>query len=126
MTPLSQVSYLRYHRKQSGLNQQELAGILGLTSEIQVSRHERGTALPPILAAMSYEIVFQMPISGLFPGLYGAVWQNVECRIETLEHELQQHTAKGREATFIARKLEWMWERRNAGSALFPYGKQYR
>jgi transcriptional regulator with XRE-family HTH domain len=105
--------YLRTHRKKSGLSQSELASILGLVTELQISRHERSLTLPLFLTAISYEIVFQVPIAELFPGLYETVRQNIDERLSELEGRLHESSAKGRRAEFIARKLEWMWERRN-------------
>jgi hypothetical protein len=91
-----------------------LANILGLVTELQISRHERSLTLPLFLTAISYEIVFQVPLSELFPGVYETVHQNVEKRLGELEEQLHQSSAKGREATVIARKLEWLCERRNS------------
>lgn len=113
MTSRPAGSYLRTHRKKSGLSQSELASILGLVTELQISRHERSLTLPLFLTAISYEIVFQVPISELFPGLYETVRQNIDERLSELEERLHESSAKGRRAAFIAHKLEWMWERRN-------------
>jgi hypothetical protein len=30
-----------------------------------------------------------------------------------MEHDLQQRSAKDRDAAMVARKFEWMWERNN-------------
>jgi transcriptional regulator with XRE-family HTH domain len=113
MTPPRAASYLRTHRKKYGLSQSELANILGLVTELQVSRHERSLTLPLFLTAISYEIVFQIPIAELFPGVYETVRQNVEHRLAEIEERLHQSSVKGRQATLIARKLEWLSERRN-------------
>ena len=113
MTSRPASCYLRTHRKKSGLSQSELASILGLVTELQISRHERSLTLPQFLTAISYEIVFQVPISELFPGLYETVRQNIDGRLFELEERLQESCTKGRKAAFIARKLEWIWERKN-------------
>jgi len=109
LSPLG--SYLRTHRKRSGLSQRELADILGLLTEWQVSQHEKSLTVPILLTAMSYEILFRVPISRLFPGIYETVRDNVESRLAELEKRLQQSSTKGREAIRIARKLEWLFER---------------
>jgi transcriptional regulator with XRE-family HTH domain len=113
-------SYLRAHRRKSGLSQSELADILGLITELQISRHERSVTLPLFLTAISYEIVFQVPIAELFPGIYETVRQNVERRLAEIEGRLHDSTAKGREAGSIARKLEWFSGRREPASADHP------
>ena len=107
-------SYLRSHRKKCGLSQRELALILGTLSEGQVSKHERSVSIPPLLVALGYEVVFCASLATLFPGIYETVRLGVEERLSTLESELQQSTAKGQKAALIARKLEWLWERRNS------------
>ncbi|HEY1757838.1 MAG TPA: hypothetical protein VGG72_20885 [Bryobacteraceae bacterium] len=112
-------SHVRFHRRKSGLSQRELAEILGSLGEAGISRHEHVVTHPKFLiAVMGYEIVFRVPIADLFPGVYETVELGIETRLTILEQKLQQSTAKGREAALIARKLEWLWERRNSESSL--------
>lgn len=106
-------NYLRSHRRRSGLSQRELAQIVGFLTGFPVSQHERSAGIPALLIALSYEIVFRVPVSELFPGLYRAVEERIEEQLTSIENELQESTAKGRRAAYIARKLEWLWERRN-------------
>jgi DNA-binding XRE family transcriptional regulator len=113
MTSESLACRLRALRRKSGLSQIELAQILGFISEVPVSRHERSETVPNLLTALGYEVIFRVPISELFPGLYRSVETVVEERLAVLEEDLQQSTAKGRMATPIARKLEFSWERKN-------------
>jgi len=113
MTRPIMANYLRSRRRKAGLSQRELARVLGFLTENQVGRHERGVLLPTFLVAISLEIVFRASTSELFPGVYETVRQNVEERLDALERELQESSARGRKAALIARKLEWLWERRN-------------
>ena len=106
-------SYLRTQRRKCGLSQSDLADILGLINEHQVSRHERSLTLPVLLTAIGYEVIFDVSLAELFPGIYETVRQNIEKRLEEIEERLHQSSAKGRKAVFIARKLEWLCERRN-------------
>ena len=106
-------SYLSSHRKRSGLSQKELGQLLGYPSEGTVSRHERLCSTPPFQVALGYEAVFRVPVSELFPGALERIRQEVEQRIARMERQLQDSSAKGREAARIARKLEWIWERQN-------------
>ena len=103
---------LRTLRQRSGLTQAELSKILGFLTEIAVSRHERSDTVPHLLTALGYEIIFRRPISELFPGLYQTVEVGIEARLAALEKELHQSTAKGRAAAEIARKLEFLCERK--------------
>jgi DNA-binding XRE family transcriptional regulator len=105
-------NYLRSHRRKSGMSQRELALIAGFDTAYPVSRHERSATLPALMVALSYEIIFRAPIHELFPGLYRSVEARIEERLAEMEEELQQSTTKGRKAAFIARKLEWLNERR--------------
>jgi transcriptional regulator with XRE-family HTH domain len=107
-------NYLRSHRRKSGLSQRELAQIVGFLTGVQVSKHERSTAIPALLIAVGYEAIFHVSLSELFPGIYQSVETRIEEYLANMEEELQQSTAKGRQAALIARKLEWLWERRNA------------
>ena len=106
-------SYLRSHRKRSGLSQREIAHLLGYPDQGPVSRHERLCNVPPLLIALSYQAIFRVPVSDLFPGVYEATRQAIEERLAKMGHDLEQCSAKGRNAAMIARKLEWMWERQN-------------
>lgn len=106
-------SYLRTHRKKSGLTQRELASILGCIGEGQVSRHERGTNTPPLLVAIGYEILFGAPVVSIFPGIRATVARTIETRLRDMEHKLQAKSAKGPDASAIAQKLEWLSQRRN-------------
>ena len=106
-------SYLRYHRKKSGLTQSELAEVLGSIGSRQVARHENFKATPSIYVALGYHIALQASIAELFPGVYETVRQGIEQRLLDLEHRLQQSSVKGRRAAEIARKLEWLEQRRS-------------
>lgn len=110
-------SYLSSHRKRSGLSQERLGNLLGYPDEGPVSRHERLRSTPPLRTALGYEAIFQIPVSELFPGVYERIKQDVEQRLAELERTLQRSKVKGREATKIARTLEWLWERKNLDQA---------
>jgi DNA-binding XRE family transcriptional regulator len=105
------MSRIRSHRKKANLNQRELASILNL-HKAQISRHERARIEPSLVVVLSYEAVFGVPVRELYPRLYAVVRQGIEERLVTLENELQQMSVKGRQAVAIARKLEWLNERK--------------
>jgi transcriptional regulator with XRE-family HTH domain len=106
-------TYLRFLRRKSGLSQQELAQILGSLTATQVSRHERSVSPPTLIAALGYEVVFRRPVSEIFPGLYHTIEAGVVDRLESFESDLGKSTAKGRAAAPVARRLEWLNERKN-------------
>jgi transcriptional regulator with XRE-family HTH domain len=96
-------THLRYLRRKSGLSQRDLARILGTVSASQVSRHERSRTLPTLLAAFGYQVVFEKPVSDIFPGLFHAVQAGIEERLRECERELNNGAAK-RPA---AESVEW-------------------
>jgi transcriptional regulator with XRE-family HTH domain len=112
-------SYLRSHRRKSGLSQKELGVLLGYPDKGQVSRHERLTTMPSLLTALTYQAIFCVPISELFPGVYEAVKQSVEERLENLKEKWHGSEATGPNAELVARKLEWSWERNNLDQSDF-------
>jgi transcriptional regulator with XRE-family HTH domain len=97
-------TYLRFLRKEHGLSQRALAEILGAVSESQVSRHERSSSLPTILAALSYQVVFEKPVSEIFPGLYHAVELSIEERLDERARRLSDSAIDGPIREFIARR----------------------
>ena len=113
MKPEATACYLRTLRRRSGLSQRELAEVLGFHSETSVARHERSITIPNLLTAIGYEVVFNVPATQIFPGLYDTVETGIEERLARMEEELQQRSAKGRDAAATARKLEFFCERRN-------------
>jgi transcriptional regulator with XRE-family HTH domain len=113
MTSDRVVNYLQVLRRKSGFSQSELALTLGGVSESQISRYERSASMPALIAALGYEALFHQSISEIFPGLYHTVSSGVEERLLRLERLLEESSIKGRRAGPNARKLEFMWERRN-------------
>jgi len=106
-------SYLRYHRKKTGLTQRDLAQLIGSVGPRQVARHENSQRTPSIRVAIGYQIVLRTAIAELFPGLVESLSGGIEQRLAEMEARLHQSTAKGHRAAEIARKLEWFEQRRN-------------
>jgi DNA-binding XRE family transcriptional regulator len=104
-------SRVRSYRKRAGLSQKDLARVVGLTED-QISRHERFGIVPPLAVAFSYEAAFGVAVRDLYPRLYADIGQRVEAKLMAMEMELQETTAKGRQASRVARKLEWCCERK--------------
>ena len=117
MTKSSVGTYLRFLRRKSGLSQRQLAKILGSVTANQISRHERTATPPNLLIAFGYQVVFQLPVSQIFPGLYHAVETAIEESLGELECELRNSAEMGPTAAAVARQLEWFWERKNPESS---------
>jgi transcriptional regulator with XRE-family HTH domain len=107
-------SYLRSHRLKSGLSRRELAEIVGLFAETQITRHERSNQFPSLMTALSYQAIFRIPITELFPGLYETIAQGIEERLSALERALENSSARGHKANIIATKLVWLNERKSS------------
>ncbi len=108
-------NYVRVHRRRAGLSQRELGRVLGYEDEGQVTRHERFHSLPPFLVALGYEIVFQVPVGEIFPGVRGSVEVAVEKQLAAFESELLERSGRGPGAAAAARRLEWLSQRRSSG-----------
>jgi len=80
--------------------------------------------VPPLLIALSYQAIFRVPISDLFPGVYETTRLKIEERLAKMGRDLEQCSAKGRNAAMIARKLEWMWERQNPEQSDSPHASE--
>jgi len=107
-------NYLRTHRKKAGLSQRELGRLLGYgNQETTVSRHEQSHTLPPLLIALCYEVLYNAPISQLFPGIHLTAKQVIELRLLEFESELENRSGKGVSAALVAQKLMWLYERRS-------------
>jgi DNA-binding XRE family transcriptional regulator len=111
----SLVNYLRAHRRKTGLTQHELGQVLGYGTYGAVSRHERLESMPSLLIALSYEAIYRVPVSEIFAGLAETVEFNIEAQLAQFETHLGEQSAGSSRAAAIARKLEWLSERRSSG-----------
>jgi DNA-binding XRE family transcriptional regulator len=106
-------NYIRIHRRNAGLSQGELGRVLGYRDEETVGRHERFHATPPLEIAISYEIVFRIPIADLFAGLRDVTEMKIEASLVQLEEQLGRRSALDRNALATARKLTWLSRRKD-------------
>ena len=81
-------NYIRAHRRRYGLTQRELGILVGYTDGFAVGRHERSSAAPPLVVALAYEIVFEIPTANLFAGFRSVVAQSVARNKQELRAEL--------------------------------------
>jgi transcriptional regulator with XRE-family HTH domain len=105
-------NYLKAHRREAGFSQREMGDLIG-RSVGQVSRHERATSVPPLAAALAYELIFRVPVSVIFIGMHEAVKQDIEVKLRRLEEELGNRDTLGRDANLVAQKLVWLNERKS-------------
>ena len=57
-------------RQRAGLEQKQVARLLGHKNCDQLSRYERGARLPSLRIALKLEIIYRTPVSNLFPEHY--------------------------------------------------------
>ena len=90
--------------------------MLGYRDEETIARHERFRVIPPLEIAVSYEIVFRVPVSEMFWGLRDELELKIEASLVQLENQLGQRSARDRDALTTARKLMWLRARKASES----------
>ena len=84
-------NYLRKHRRRLGLTQSDIAELLDGRSYKLVSHYETSHRTPTLEAALIFELIFDMPLSGLCPDLHTKVELLVLTRIQKrIDHLKEQ------------------------------------
>ena len=83
-------SYLRTERLRSGLSQQELGELLGM-SRSAITKME-GARQPTVRLVFAAEIVFRRPSRDLFPGIYDALQDDILMRAIAMKYRLAERT----------------------------------
>jgi transcriptional regulator with XRE-family HTH domain len=105
---------LRIYRKRSGLSQREASFLLGGNHKAKVSRYENGHHLPPLLTALAYATIFDVPLPKLFPTLQRKVEKEIVGRMLELQAKLTDAQKRTRGSTRAKQMLEWV-KQRHAG-----------
>jgi transcriptional regulator with XRE-family HTH domain len=104
-------NYLKAFRKKSGLSQRDLGRVLGYRDAGQVSRHERGKSIPPLAAAIAYELIFGVPVASMFVGIHGEIAKEVEAKLREMKTALESVNVRTSNASLLAQKLSWLGNR---------------
>src|SRR5262249_42636498 len=72
-------NYLRMYRKRLGVNQRQLASILGLKSWTRISDMELGQELPTLRECIAFQVIFKRSPQQM--------WQSVAMEVEKATHE---------------------------------------
>ncbi len=72
------------YRRRMGFSQKQVAKLLGHRDTSMVSHYEHGRALPPIAVALGLEIIYRVPVSFLFPGMYDELRRKIRQDEESL------------------------------------------
>jgi transcriptional regulator with XRE-family HTH domain len=75
-------NYFKTFRKLHGLTQKEMSYLLGYMGDNQVSRLECRRKEPTLRVVLAYQILFDIQIEKLIPGVYREVKNLVEERLE--------------------------------------------
>jgi transcriptional regulator with XRE-family HTH domain len=93
---------LRKFRKSANLTQREVATLVGYASQRAYSDMELGIKRPALGTALACSILFDAPLSELFPGLTELVGRDVLARAKKLEAELSEHPNREAAASHVA------------------------
>jgi transcriptional regulator with XRE-family HTH domain len=108
----SSQNYLKAYRLKSGLSQEDIANIIDYKDSGEVSRHERAETIPGLAGVFAYEVIFRVPASKLFAGMYEEVEHDIENKIRRLELSLERRSSNEPGAKLTAHKLVWLNERK--------------
>lgn len=89
----SVLCYLRMHRRNWGLTQKELAGLVGTVSSVQISRYENSKRAPKIEVALACQSIFGVPPSIMFPDAYALVEEEVMRNMYQMDQALSNTTS---------------------------------
>lgn len=95
-------NYFRAYRRRDGLNQNEVAFLLGGQTGAHVCHYERFRRTPNLRTAMAFAIIFQTPIRVLCAGEYQEVEQAVRRRARRLSARLSTKSPDVRTARKLA------------------------
>lgn len=101
-------NYLRTHRRRRLLTQRELGQLVGYQNSWQVGRHEKSKNVPPLMVALAYEVVLEVPVSELFTGIHAVVVGTVTRNCEELKSDLESRAKERRLPEATIQKLEWL------------------
>jgi transcriptional regulator with XRE-family HTH domain len=85
-------------RKKLGLEQKQIAFLLGHKTCDQLSRYERGVKTPGMRTALKLEVILQVPVSTLFPEHYRDYRSEITTRMKQIQLPLQTVERSGSES----------------------------
>lgn len=85
--------YLRTLRRNWGLTQRELAGLIGTIGAVQVSRYENSKRAPKVEVALACQAIFGVPPSTMFPDAYALAEEEVMRNMYRMDEALKHTTS---------------------------------
>ena len=99
-------NYIRAHRRRFNLTQRELGVLVGYRDGFAVGRHERSSVAPPLIVALAYEFLFEIPTANIFAGFRSEVMRTVARNKEDLRAEFLK--LNGRRGESKREKARWL------------------
>ena len=103
-------NYLRSYRRKHGLNQREVAFLLGSEDGGQISRYEKGHRIPTLETALAFTTIFGVSAGVLFSDIQVKVDNEVLQRIAHLGTKIEKNIQEHRATVGGAHKLRWLNE----------------
>src|SRR5437016_14680172 len=82
-------SYIKTHRKHSGLSQSEVSFLVRLKNKAELSRYERNVRIPSLRTALACQELYGVAVSDLLAGLSDSVACDTRARMTRLHARLQ-------------------------------------
>ena len=74
---------LCYLRRRRRLSQKHMAALIGLKDRTMISKYERGHVLPSFEVAVKLQIIFDVHVADIFPGLFSQWRHEVDSAART-------------------------------------------
>ena len=104
-------SYIKTHRKHSGLSQSEVSFLVRLKNKAELSRYERNVRVPSLRTALACQELYGVAVSDLFAGLSDSVASDTRGRMKRLQARLQAKIDPKSTGNRIMRKFQWISHR---------------
>ncbi len=86
--------YLRTFRREWGMSQKELAGLMLRGDRTRVSGVERNLVAPNAGEIVAYSLLFGFPPAEIFPAFYESVEENLIARAYALDEEISDDLSR--------------------------------
>jgi len=73
--------------------------------------------MPPLAAAIAYELIFGVPVTSMFAGMRGEIARDVEAKLEGMKTTLESVSVSPPNASLVAQKLAWLSGRQRGQSS---------
>lgn len=89
------------------MSQRELGILVGYGHGHVISKHERSKSAPPLLIALAYEVVFEIPVGTIFAGFRSVVTESVARNMQDLKADVADKLRRS-----SPEKTQWLLDQR--------------